>query len=63
MERTEPYGNETDPYDASKYGPQCLQGGSEGSSDDIDELMNTKIEIAVASWIYDKFEEQLPLVS
>ena len=60
--RTEPYGTEEAPYDASRYGPQCLQGGHEGNSQEIDEMMNTQIEIAVATWIYDTFADDLPLV-
>ena len=58
---TAAYGTEESPRDASRYGPQCLQGGTD-NGDEIDANMNMKIEQFVARWIYDSHFDDLPLV-
>ena len=54
------YGTIEKPRDASKYGPQCLQGGTD-DGEKIDETMNLKIEQFIARWLYERFDD-LPLV-
>lgn len=58
---SEIYGTEENPRDASRYGPQCLQG-AEDNGEKIDETMNLPIEMFVSRWIYETFDD-LPLVN
>ena len=47
----EPLGTVDSPYDATMWGPQCMQGGS--TPEEIDALTNATVEEALDAWIKD----------